>query len=58
LFGLDRRLAYATIVTLLVFLVLALVLAVTRPPQSEEGHFANAGAALATQGRFVMPMWT
>jgi hypothetical protein len=58
LFGLDRRLAYATIVTLLVFLVLALVLAVTRPPQSDEGHFANAGAALATQGRFVMPMWT
>jgi len=55
---LDRGLVYATIGTLLTFLVLALLLAATRPPQSDEGHFANAGAALATQGRFVMPMWT
>jgi hypothetical protein len=55
---LDRGLVYATVGTLLTFLVLALLLAATRPPQSDEGHFANAGAALATQGRFVMPMWT
>lgn len=55
---LDRGLVYATIGTLLTFLVLALLLAATRPPQSDEGHFANAGAALAAHGRFVMPMWT
>jgi len=56
--GLDRGLVYATVATLFAFLVLALLLAATRPPQSDEGHFANAGAALAAQGRFVMPMWT
>jgi hypothetical protein len=49
---------YATLATLLVFFVLALILAATRPPQSDEGHFANAGAAIASRGRFVMPMWT
>jgi 4-amino-4-deoxy-L-arabinose transferase-like glycosyltransferase len=57
-FGLSRDLFYATCATLIAFLILALILAATRPPQSDEGHFANAGAAIASRGRFVMPMWT
>lgn len=54
----ERR--YRTIVAaaLSAFVVLAALLAFTRPPQGDEGHFANAGAALAADGRFVMPMWT
>ncbi|HEU4720903.1 MAG TPA: hypothetical protein VFS59_06025 [Gemmatimonadaceae bacterium] len=57
-FGLSRELFYATCATLVAFLILTLILAATRPPQSDEGHFANAGAAIASRGRFVMPMWT
>jgi 4-amino-4-deoxy-L-arabinose transferase-like glycosyltransferase len=57
-FGLSRGLLYATLATLVAFLILTLILAATRPPQSDEGHFANAGADIASRGRFVMPMWT
>ena len=45
-------------IVLTVYIGLALALAATRPPQTDEGHFANAAAAIASQGRFVMPMWT
>jgi hypothetical protein len=55
---LRRELVLATLATLVAFLILTLILAATRSPQSDEGHFANAGAALASRGRFVMPMWT
>jgi uncharacterized membrane protein len=30
----------------------------TRPPHTDEGHFASAAAAFARDGRLVMPMWT
>jgi 4-amino-4-deoxy-L-arabinose transferase-like glycosyltransferase len=43
---------------LLAFVVMAVVLAARRPPQADEGHFASAAAAIAFEGRFVMPMWT
>jgi hypothetical protein len=43
---------------LLAFVVMASVLAARRPPQADEGHFASAAAAIAFEGRFVMPMWT
>ncbi len=33
-------------------------LAWVRMPQSDEGHFANAGYELAYHGRLAMPMWT
>jgi 4-amino-4-deoxy-L-arabinose transferase-like glycosyltransferase len=40
------------------FVVMAALLAATRPPQADEGHFASGAAAIAFEGRFVMPMWT
>jgi hypothetical protein len=52
-----RRLALEVVITA-AFALLALLLASTRPPQSDEGHFANAAASIARDGRFVMPMWT
>lgn len=55
---LERHAGIIRVVTLLVFVVLAVMLAMTRPPQSDEGHFASAGAAIASRGQFVMPMWT
>lgn len=57
-FSMSRGAWIAFVAALLAFIILALILAATRPPQSDEGHFANAGAALAFQGRFIMPMWT
>jgi len=41
-----------------VYVVLAVALAMTRTPQSDEGHFASAAAAFARNGKLVMPMWT
>lgn len=40
------------------FGALALALALTRAPHTDEGHFASAAAAFADGGRLVMPMWT
>lgn len=45
-------------VVLAAFVALAVPLALTRPPHTDEGHFASAGAAFAEHGRLVMPMWT
>ena len=56
--GLERHAGVLRIVVLLVFVGLCLALAMTRPPQSDEGHFASAGSAIASRGQFVMPMWT
>ena len=50
------RLWYAAALAALV--ALAGVLALTRPPQTDEGHFASAGASFAAEGRLAMPMWT
>lgn len=55
---LERHAGMLRVVALLAFVVLCLTLAMTRPPQSDEGHFASAGAAIASRGQFVMPMWT
>ncbi|HEX5829989.1 MAG TPA: hypothetical protein VFY16_03340, partial [Gemmatimonadaceae bacterium] len=50
-----ERLALAAI--LLGFVALAVALALTRPPHTDEGHFANAAALFAREGRLAMPMW-
>jgi 4-amino-4-deoxy-L-arabinose transferase-like glycosyltransferase len=44
--------------SVVMFAVLATVLAAVRAPQSDEGHFANAAELIAFEGRFAMPMWT
>ena len=54
----GKREVIVCCVVVTVYIGLALALAATRPPQTDEGHFANAAAAIAFQGRFVMPMWT
>lgn len=54
----DRRARLALVAILLLFVALATALALTRPPHTDEGHFASAGAAFAERGRLVMPMWT
>jgi 4-amino-4-deoxy-L-arabinose transferase-like glycosyltransferase len=40
------------------YVVLAVCLANVRPPQSDEGHFADGAVHIATTGRFIMPTWT
>ncbi len=54
----DGRARLLLVAILLLFAALATALALTRPPQTDEGHFASAGAAFAEHGRLVMPMWT
>lgn len=54
----SRRASALVAACLTVFVALALALAFTRPPQSDEGHFASAGASLAFGGRLAFPMWT
>ncbi len=46
------------IACLLWYVVLAVMLATVRSPQSDEGHFAEGAANIATSGHFVMPTWT
>ena len=55
-----RRGAAALIVALvlLAHVAGATTLAWVRMPQSDEGHFANAGYELAYHQRLAMPMWT
>ena len=43
---------------LIFYVVLAVCLANVRPPQSDEGHFADGALHIATTGRFIMPTWT
>ncbi len=52
------RIPLLLVAVLALFLVLAVGLALTRAPHTDEGHFASAGMAMATEGRLVMPMWT
>lgn len=40
------------------YLALGVALARTRPPHTDEGHFANAAALMGEQGRIAMPMAT
>ena len=54
----QGRVPLLLLVVLALFLALAVALALTRAPHTDEGHFASAGAAMATEGRLVMPMWT
>jgi 4-amino-4-deoxy-L-arabinose transferase-like glycosyltransferase len=46
------------IACMVVYFTLAVALANVRAPQSDEGHFAEAAASIATTGRFIMPTWT
>jgi 4-amino-4-deoxy-L-arabinose transferase-like glycosyltransferase len=43
---------------LLLYVTLAVLLANVRPPQSDEGHFAEAAAQIVISGRFITPTWT
>jgi 4-amino-4-deoxy-L-arabinose transferase-like glycosyltransferase len=53
-----RREKLAVLACLVSYLVLAVVLASVRAPQSDEGHFAEGAANLAANGQLVMPTWT
>lgn len=54
----DGRARLLLVAVVALFAALATALALTRPPHTDEGHFASAGAAFAEHGRLVMPMWT
>lgn len=43
---------------LVIYIVLAVLLANVRPPQSDEGHFAEGAMEIATTGRLITPTWT
>lgn len=40
------------------YVLCSIVLAFVRAPQDDEGQFANAAVAFATEGRLKMPMWS
>ena len=46
------------ITCLVIYMGLAVLLANVRPPQSDEGHFAEGAMELATTGRLITPTWT
>lgn len=52
----DERLFVVS--CLVIYIVLAVLLANVRPPQSDEGHFAEGAMEIATTGRLITPTWT
>lgn len=56
--GTHSRFPMLAMAVLLVFVALAIPLALTRAPHTDEGHFASAAATFASEGRLAMPMWT